>query len=38
MHRVQNRIELYFRQLRVTPDPMNKYIFYDAGINPEGKK
>jgi hypothetical protein len=30
--------KLNFRQTPETPEPLNKYIFYDADITPEGKK
>ena len=28
----------YFRQTPETPEPLNKYIFYDADVTPEGKR
>jgi hypothetical protein len=30
--------KLYFRQTPETQEPLNKYIFYDTDITPEGKK
>jgi len=35
---VQPPTKLYFRQTPETPEPLNKYIFYDADITLEGKK
>jgi len=35
---VQPPTKLYFRQTPKTLEPLNKYIFYDADITPEGKK
>jgi len=35
---VQPPTKLYFRQTPETPEPLNKYIIYDADITPEGKK
>jgi hypothetical protein len=35
---VQPPTKLYYRQTPETPEPLNKYIFYDADIMPEGKK
>ena len=34
---VQPPSKLYFRQTPETPEPLNKYIFYDTDITPEGK-
>ena len=34
---VQPTTKLYFRQTPETPEPLNKYIFYDADITLEGK-
>ena len=36
--RVQPPTKFCFRQTPETPEPLNKYIFYDADITPEGKK
>ena len=35
---VQPPTKLYFRQNPETPAPLNKYVFYDADITPEGKQ
>ena len=35
---VQPPTKLYFCQIPETPEPLNKYIFYDTAITPEGKK
>ena len=35
---VQPPTKLNFRQTPETPEPLNKFIFYDANITPVGKK
>jgi len=34
----QSPAKLYFQQSRTAPEPQNKYITNNAGINPEHKK